>query len=99
MYMLRIFPKLADTSTGRPALEVATENLEDILQWQKEIEDSRNKVESQQQDMLRQEQFLKQQSRSKRISLEMSNLVIYCRPVPFSFESKFAAGNIGKNCS
>lgn len=90
MYMLRILPKAApaNASTSRPALEVATENLEDILDWQKRIEEARNTIENHQHEVYKREQVLKQQSRSKRIALEMSDLVIYCRPVPFALESE-----------
>ncbi len=88
MYMLRILPKGPASGNSRPALEVATENLEDILDWQKRIEDARNTIKSHQHDLVKREQVLKQQSRSKRIALEMSDLVIYCRPVPFQIESK-----------
>ena len=90
MYMLRILPKVTTASNSRPALEVATENLEDILDWQKRIEDARNAIESHQHDLNKREQVLKQQSRSKRIALEMSDLVIYCRPVPFQIESEYS---------
>ena len=86
MYMLRILPK---TDAGaRPALEVATENLEEILDWQKQIETARNAIETHQLDLTKQEEVLMQQSRSKRIALEMSDLVIYCGTVPFSLESE-----------
>ena len=89
MYMLRILPKITNAGgNSRPMLEVATENLEDILDWQKRIEDARNAIESHQHEVYKKEQLLKQQSRSKRIALEMSDLVIYCRPVPFSLEGK-----------
>lgn len=95
MYMLRILPKSGPPGAGasRPALEVATENLEDILDWQKRIEDARNAIENHQHEVYKREQVLKQQSRSKRIALEMSDLVIYCRPVPFSLESEWAILN------
>lgn len=86
--MLRIFPKMIDTTTGRPALEVASEDIEEILDWQKEVEAARNKVETLQRDILKHEKLMKQESRSKRIALEMSDLVIYCRPVPFAIESE-----------
>ncbi len=88
MYMLRILPKMTGSISGRPALEVATENLEEILDWQKQIEDARNAIESHQSDMIKKNQVLMQQSRSRKIALEMSDLVIYCRPVPFALESK-----------
>ena len=89
MYMLRIFPKMTDATTGRPALEVASEDLEEILDWQKEIEAARSKVETLQRDILKHEKLMKQESRSKRIALAMSDLVIYCRPVPFAIESEW----------
>ena len=88
MYILRILPRITEGTAGRPVLEVATENLEDILDWQKQIELARNAIESQQLDLYKKQQVLKQQSRSKRIALEMSDLVVYCRPVPFSIESE-----------
>lgn len=88
MYMLRILPKMTGSISGRPALEVATENLEEILDWQRQIEDARNAIETHQSDMIKKTQVLMQQSRSRKIALEMSDLVIYCRPVPFALESK-----------
>ena len=87
--MLRIFPKMTDMTTGRPALEVASEDIEDLLEWQREIEAARNKLDTLQRDILKHEKLMKQESRSKRIALEMSDLVIYCRPVPFAIESEF----------
>lgn len=88
MYMLRIFPKMTDTTTGRPALEVASEDIEEILDWQREVELARNKLETLQRDIVKHEKLMMQESRSKRIALEMSDLVIYCRPVPFAIESE-----------
>lgn len=95
MYMLRILPKMSGATPGRPALEVATENLEDILDWQTQIESARNAIETQQHVLIKREQVLKQQSRNKRIALEMSDLVLYCRPVPFQLESKSLATTYG----
>ena len=86
--MLRIFPKMTDMTTGRPALEVASEDIEDLLEWQRQIEAARNKLDTLQADILKHEKLMKQESRSKRIALEMSDLVIYCRPVPFVIESE-----------
>lgn len=86
--MLRIFPKMTDMTTGRPALEVASEDIEDLVEWQREIEAARNKLDTLQKDILKHEKLMKQESRSKRIALEMSDLVIYCRPVPFAIESE-----------
>jgi len=96
MYMLRILPKMTGSISGRPALEVATENLEEILEWQKQVEDARNAIETQQHDLVKKTQVLMQQSRSRKIALEMSNLVIYCRPVPFALESEDSLAAVPK---
>jgi phosphatidylinositol phospholipase C gamma-1 len=87
MYLLSIFPKAqANDQIGRPALEVAAESLQEILDWQHAIEDVRYKMETQQQEDLKKQQLLDQQQRVKRIAREMSDLVVYCRPVPFLIE-------------
>ncbi len=52
------------------------------------IEEVRSKLENQAQATLRQQQVLNQQARQKKIALEMSDLVVYCRPVPFQIESE-----------
>ena len=44
------------------------------------------KLETQQQIDLKKEQLLDQQQRVRRIAREMSDLVVYCRPVPFLLE-------------
>ena len=86
--MLRIFPKMTDMTTGRPALEVASEDIEDLLEWQREIEAARNELDTLQRDILKHEKLMKEELRRKQIALEMSDLVIYCRPVPFAIESE-----------
>ncbi|CAI8032851.1 1-phosphatidylinositol 4,5-bisphosphate phosphodiesterase gamma-1, partial [Geodia barretti] len=88
MYLLSIFPRQAqgNDQIGRPALEVAAESLQEILDWQTAIEEVRYKLETQQQEDLKKEQLLDQQQRVKRIAREMSDLVVYCRPVPFLLE-------------
>ena len=48
----------------------------------------RYKLETQQQEDLKKEQLLDQQQRVKRIAREMSDLVVYCRPVPFLLEGE-----------
>ena len=48
----------------------------------------RYNLETQQQEDLKKEQLLDQQQRVKRIAREMSDLVVYCRPVPFLIEGK-----------
>ena len=97
MYMLRILPKMTGGTPGRPALEVATENLEDILDWQTKIEAARNAIENQQHILIKRDQVLKQQSRNKRIALEMSGLVLYCQPVPFTLESESLGFNFSEH--
>ena len=48
----------------------------------------RYKMETQQQEDLKKQQLLDQQQRVKRIAREMSDLVVYCRPVPFLIEGE-----------
>lgn len=86
LHMLRIFPKTKEPTIGRPAVEVASSDLEDIQQWQKEIDAVRELAESQQRDQHRQEVMMRKKAQSKKIALEMSNLVTYCRPIHFQFE-------------
>ena len=86
MYMLRIYPKTSAENIGRPALEVAADSPEEILEWQEVIEEQRNKAETQKKEMLKIEQVMKQHERVKRIARELSDMVVYCRPVPFAFE-------------
>ena len=89
MYMLRIYPKSSEgDAIGRPAVEVAAESLEEILEWQRAIEDVRNKAESQEQELLKAKEITKQRERSKKIASEISDLVVYCWPVTFVIESK-----------
>ena len=89
LHLLRIFPKTLEPTIGRPAVEVASSDPEEIKQWQKEIDTVRQLIESQQQDQHKQELIMKKKAQSKKIALEMSNLVTYCRPVHFQFEREF----------
>ena len=89
LHLLRIFPKTLEPTIGRPAVEVASSDLEDIKQWQKEIDAVRELIESQKQDQHKQELIMKKKAQSKKIALEMSNLVTYCRPVQFQFQREF----------
>lgn len=86
LHMLRIFPKTLEPTIGRPAIEVASSDPEEIQQWKKEIEAVCVLIETQQRDQHRQELIMKKKAQSKKIALEMSNLVTYCRPVHFQFE-------------
>lgn len=90
MYVLRIYPKntTQDGGIGRPAIEVAAESLEEILAWQRAIEEARNKLETQELEMVKMQGILKARERSKKIALEISDMVVYCCPVPFQLESE-----------
>ena len=57
----------------------------------------RYKLETQQQEDLKKEQLLDQQQRVKRIAREMSDLVVYCRPVPFLLEGESPHVQLGNN--
>jgi len=95
MYMLRVYPKTSAGNIGRPALQVAAESPEEILEWQHAIEDARGKAETQQKEMLQKEQVMKQHERIKRIARELSDMVIYCRPVPFAIEREYSVAVCG----
>ncbi|XP_064393377.1 1-phosphatidylinositol 4,5-bisphosphate phosphodiesterase gamma-1-like [Halichondria panicea] len=85
-YILRIHPVPEPGGTSRP-LEVASEKLDEIIEWQQMIEEVKSKLQNQAQATLKQQQVLNQQARQKKIALEMSDLVFYCRPVPFNLEN------------
>ena len=86
LYMLRIFPKTDEPTIGRPAVEVASSDPDEIQDWQREIDAVRVLIETQQRDQHRQELIKKKKAQSKKIALEMSNLVAYCRPVHFHYD-------------
>lgn len=89
LYCLRIFPKnFGMDAIGVPAIEVASEGLEEAIEWQRAIEDVRNKAETKEIDARRAEQVMRQNEARKKIAREMSDLVIYCRPIPFLIESE-----------
>ena len=89
MYLLRIYPKsTGPDAIGRPAIEVATDTLEEALEWQKAIEEVRNKAESQEQEKLKLKAVMEHNQRSKKIAIEISDMIIYFCPFTFSFESE-----------
>ena len=89
LHMLRIFPKTLEPTIGRPAIEVASSDAEEIVKWMKEIEAVCELIDTQQKDQYLKEAIMKKKAQSKKIALEMSNLVTYCRPVHFQFEREF----------
>ena len=90
MYLLRIYPKsgTGPDAIGRPAIEVATDTLEEALEWQRAIEEVRNKADTQEQEMLKLKAVMEHAERSKKIAREISDMVIYFRPFPFALESE-----------
>ena len=76
------------THTPPTHTQVASEKLDEIIEWQQMIEEVKSKLQNQAQATLKQQQVLNQQARQKKIALEMSDLVFYCRPVPFNLESE-----------
>lgn len=86
LHLLRIFPKTLQPTIGRPAIEVASSNPDEVEEWKREINAVKEMIESQQRDQHRMEVIMKKKAQSKKIALEMSNLVTYCRPVHFQFE-------------
>ncbi len=96
MYMLRIYPKSAGPDAiGRPAIEVGAATMDDMLEWRQAIEDVRNKAESQEQELLKLRELMKSRERTKKIAREISEMVIYCWPVPFQIESKWVGSRGG----
>ena len=78
LYTLRIHPA---GMAGIAALEVASHNLDEITQWKQSIQEAIVNLSENQ---------LKLQKEVKRLQIakEMSDLIVYCRSVPFEMESK-----------
>ena len=82
LYLLKICHSETHSGTlRRPLIEIATESKEESLAWKLAIEDVKTKAKSQE------EQILRLQS-SERTAREMSDMVIYCCPVPLSSEGE-----------
>uniref|UniRef100_A0A672ZJB0 1-phosphatidylinositol 4,5-bisphosphate phosphodiesterase gamma n=1 Tax=Sphaeramia orbicularis TaxID=375764 RepID=A0A672ZJB0_9TELE len=58
-------------------LDVAAENLEDLTCWVSRIREAAQNADARMQEE-------KQMERRKKIAVELSELVVYCRPVPFN---------------
>ena len=78
LYTLRIHPAGMGSVA---ALEVASHSLEEITQWKQSIQDAIVNLSENQ---------LKLQKEVKRLQIakEMSDLIVYCRSVPFEMDSK-----------
>lgn len=82
MWILRIYPGQDGDGSPAPALEVAADSRDEMLQWRDSLQRARRMVE----DEL---EKIHQESRIQNIATELSDLIIYCRSVPFD-ESKLA---------
>lgn len=80
MWILRIYPGQDGDGGPAPALEVAADSRDEMLQWRDSLQQARRMVE----DEL---EKISQESRIQNIATELSDLIIYCRSVPFD-ESK-----------
>ncbi|XP_056132461.1 1-phosphatidylinositol 4,5-bisphosphate phosphodiesterase gamma-1-like isoform X2 [Lampris incognitus] len=62
-------------------LYVAADSMEDLMGWVCKIREATQNADARMQEE-------KQMERRKKIAVELSELVVYCRPVPFNEESK-----------
>lgn len=79
LYTLRIHPA---GMAGVAALEVASHSLEEITQWKSSIQEAIVNLSETQ---------IKLQKEVKKLQIakEMSDLIVYCRSVPFEMDSKY----------
>eukprot|EP00731_Ephydatia_muelleri_P027125 Em0018g1225a len=96
LYALKIVPVLKAECTEQEkenhvGLMVAAQSLEEILKWQKAIDEARNKANSHALAQMEKEKERKKDEQKKRIAIEMSDIIAYCRPVPFD-ENKSRCG-------
>ncbi|XP_065179717.1 1-phosphatidylinositol 4,5-bisphosphate phosphodiesterase gamma-1-like [Sycon ciliatum] len=75
LYKFRILPQGATKG-----IEVATDDQGDMREWMTKIKQASQELASRNQIKL-------QAQRSFRIALELSDLVVYCRPVPFDIDN------------
>ena len=80
MWILRIYPGQDGVGAPAPALEVAADSRDEMLQWRDSLQQAQRMVE----DEL---EKIHQESCTQNIATELSDLIIYCRSVP-SDESK-----------
>uniref|UniRef100_A0A674JCH7 Phosphoinositide phospholipase C n=1 Tax=Terrapene triunguis TaxID=2587831 RepID=A0A674JCH7_9SAUR len=70
---------ISKASMSRPSMDVAADTHEDLLDWVKKIREAAQTADARLSEG-------KMMERRKKIALELSELVIYCRPVPFDEE-------------
>ena len=73
---------------GDPTIEIASNDLEEIKEWKREIEAVCMTAASQQQYQHYLEMILKAKADNAGRAMEMSDLVIYCQHVPFQLEGE-----------
>ena len=79
-FTMRILPR-GTTNSMTGGLEVVSRNLEELQQWQASIKEAMINLEKAQQQM-------DQQVKKLHIAKEMSDLIHYCRAIPFEMESE-----------
>ncbi|KAL5466720.1 hypothetical protein EMCRGX_G030868 [Ephydatia muelleri] len=104
LYALKIVPVLKAECTEQEkenhvGLMVAAQSLEEILKWQKAIDEARNKANSHALAQMEKEKERKKDEQKKRIAIEMSDIIAYCRPVPFDENKMNDMGKYYNMCS
>ncbi|KAG7263095.1 hypothetical protein CRUP_000697, partial [Coryphaenoides rupestris] len=70
-------PSCHPSSRPGQAMDVAADSLEDLTAWVAKIREAAQNADARMQEE-------KQMERRKKIAVELSDLVVYCRPVPFN---------------
>ena len=85
LYALKILPAESPGSdkANRVGLMVADSQLDEIIKWQKAIDEARNKADVHALAQIEKERERKKDEQKKKIAIEMSDIIVYCRPVPF----------------
>nr|XP_023859588.1 1-phosphatidylinositol 4,5-bisphosphate phosphodiesterase gamma-1 [Salvelinus alpinus] len=77
-YVFTVHSQQMSIHPGQP-LDIASDTLEDLTGWVGKIREATQNADARMQEE-------KQMERRKKIALELSELVVYCRPVPFNEE-------------
>ena len=81
MFRMKIWPGSDGSDIPGPPLEVAVESKELLVQWRDALIDARKLYENEM-------KIIHQESRTLNITKDISDLIVYCRSVPFELESK-----------
>ena len=76
MWVLKIYPGQDQDGGHAPALEVAAETKDQMIQWKEALQEARKQVEDEMQK-------IHEESKILNIAKELSDIVVYCRSVPF----------------